>query len=73
MSKVDMVNMPPHYQGKHPCLDVIKQQLGSGYASYLEGNIIKYIFRHKDKNANIQDLQKGEFYLKELINYYKNL
>ena len=55
MSKVDMVNKPPHYQGKHPCLDIIKQQLGSGYASYLEGNIIKYIFRHKDKDANIQD------------------
>ena len=73
MDKIDLVNAPPHYQGKHPCLDIIRQQTKSGFPSYLEGNIIKYIYRHKDKEANIQDLEKAEFYLKELIDYYKNL
>jgi len=71
---VDMVNKPPHYnKGKIECLDYIRQQLGSGFPYYLEGNIIKYLHRHRFKGANIEDLEKHRFYLNELIDYYKNL
>lgn len=69
------VNHPSHYNnGSIECLEYIKQQLGSGYPKYLEGNIIKYIHRHNLKESNnIKDLKKGEFYLKELIRYYEDL
>tara|TARA_Y100001937_G_scaffold62295_1_gene85457 strand:- start:1166 stop:1384 length:219 start_codon:yes stop_codon:yes gene_type:complete len=71
---VDMVNKPPHYnKGKVECLEYIRQQLGANFPSYLEGNVIKYLHRHKYKDQNIQDLEKGKFYLDELITYYKNL
>lgn len=33
---------------------------------YLEGNIIKYIIRHKSKNG-VQDLEKAKHYLEILI------
>lgn len=33
---------------------------------YLEGNIIKYVTRYKDKNG-LQDLLKAQHYLKKLI------
>ena len=69
-----MVNHPPHYNNNGlECIDYIKQQLGSGFASYLEGSIIKYIHRHKYKDANIQDLQKARWYLDKLIEYYEQL
>ena len=67
-AKKDMVNHPPHYnEGGLECIDYIKQQLGAGFPSYLEGSIIKYIHRHKYKDANIQDLQKAKWYLNKLI------
>lgn len=33
---------------------------------YLEGNIIKYVSRYKDKNG-IEDLEKAKHYLEKLI------
>ncbi len=69
-----MVNHPPHYNdGGVECIDYIKQQLGASFPSYMEGSIIKYIHRHKYKDANIQDLEKAAWYLDKLIEHYKNL
>lgn len=69
-----MVNKPPHYQGKIECIDLIKDRVGaSKFPVYLEGNIWKYLFRHKDKDANIEDLQKARWYIDELIKYYEEL
>ena len=50
-----IVNSPPHY----------KQ--GDGYQGYLQGNIMKYIWRYRAKGQAINDLKKAEWYLKELI------
>ena len=70
----DPVNRPSHYnQGKFECIEYIKQQLGKEFPSYLEGSAIKYIHRHKDKNANIQDLEKAKWYINKLIEHYENL
>jgi hypothetical protein len=33
---------------------------------YLEGNVVKYVTRHRAKNG-IQDLQKAQHYLAKLI------
>ena len=38
---------------------------------YLEGNIIKYVTRYKDKNG-IEDLQKAEWYLNKLMKKVRN-
>lgn len=40
---------------------IVQNELG-----YLEGNIIKYVSRHKSKNG-MQDLQKAKHYLEKLI------
>jgi hypothetical protein len=74
MSKDINVTKPPHYnQSGVECIDYIQQQLGASFPSYLEGSIIKYIHRHKYKDANIQDLEKAQWYLNRLIEHYKNL
>ncbi len=58
----DLVNKPPHYnKGKFECIDYIKQQLGANFPSYLEGNAIKYLHRHKYKDSNIQDITKSNW------------
>jgi len=73
-NKVDLVNAPPHYNnGGIECIDYIKQQLGANYPSYLEGNAIKYLHRHKYKDANIQDLEKSIWYINKLKEHYENL
>jgi hypothetical protein len=41
-SVTDMVNHPPHYQGKVECIDAIEAALGpDGFAAYCRGNAIK--------------------------------
>lgn len=52
-----------HYKDKHiqPWDYIIANNLG-----YLEGNIIKYVSRWKDKNG-VQDLRKAQHYLQKLI------
>ena len=72
----DPVNRPKHYlhkEGGLECIDYIKQQLGCNYPAYLEGSAVKYLHRHKYKEANIQDLEKCVWYLNRLIEHYKNL
>ena len=72
--KPDMVNKPKHYQGIVECIDLIRDRVGSkGFAAYLESNIWKYLYRHKDKEENIQDLKKCQWYLNELIKHYEEL
>ena len=68
----DYINKPPHYTNKIECLDIIEQQVKDPASAY-EAHIWRYLYRHKDKGANIVDLEKAEFYLKRLIKHYKNL
>ena len=35
--------------------------------SYLQGNVIKYVTRYKDKGSALQDLQKAKHYIDMLI------
>lgn len=51
-----------HYRAKIQVWDyVVENNIG-----YLEGNIIKYVSRYKDKNG-IEDLLKAQHYLQKLI------
>ena len=63
----DAVQHPKHYcKGGIECLDVIKAVLGDKYEGFLAGNVIKYIFRYRDKNC-VEDCKKAAFYLEKLI------
>ena len=64
---VDLVNSPPHYnQAGVECIEAIKAATDDGYEYYLQGNIIKYLWRYRYKNG-IQDLEKAKWYLNKLI------
>ena len=71
MSKKDNVNRPSHYRkGKVECIDAIKSATSDGYQFYIQGNIIKYMWRFNHKNG-LEDLQKAQWYLSELIKIKK--
>ena len=63
----DNVNNPAHYNPAGiECLDAIAAATGNGYEYYLQGNIIKYLWRYRYKNGT-EDLKKAQFYLNRLI------
>jgi hypothetical protein len=63
----DNVNHPPHYnQGGIECIEAIKAALGDGFPDYLRGNVIKYLWRYKEKGG-VEDLRKAAWYLDRLI------
>ena len=63
----DMVNSPSHYnQAGIECIDAIRAATDDGYEYYLQGNIIKYLWRYRYKNG-VQDLEKAQWYLQKLI------
>tara|TARA_R100001460_G_scaffold36769_1_gene70519 strand:+ start:3379 stop:3744 length:366 start_codon:yes stop_codon:yes gene_type:complete len=69
----DMVNHPPHYnQAGIEALDAILAATNEGSEYYLQGNIIKYLWRYRYKNGS-QDLEKALFYLQKMIKVVKKL
>jgi hypothetical protein len=63
----DPVNHPEHYtSGNIECLDAIRAALGDNYKYYVQGNVLKYIWRFNHKNG-LEDLKKARFYLDDLI------
>jgi len=65
--KLDMVNSPPHYNKTGvECIDAIRAATGDGYEYYLQGNIMKYLWRYRYKNGT-EDLKKARWYLNKLI------
>lgn len=63
----DSIN-PSHYkQGEVECIDAIKASLSrEAFQGFLQGNIIKYVWRHKHKNR-AEDLKKAQWYLSLLL------
>ena len=67
----DNVNSPPHYNKSGiECIDAIRAATDSGFEYYLQGNIMKYIWRYQYKDG-VQDLEKAQWYLNELIKELK--
>jgi len=67
----DIVNHPSHYQLRNgiEVIDVIRGALTpEQYRGYCKGNLIKYILRSGKKDDEVQDLNKGDMYLKWLVN-----
>ena len=66
-TKEDMVNNPSHYnQAGVEAIDAIRAATGEGFEYYLQGNILKYLWRYRYKNG-VEDLKKAEWYLKVVI------
>ena len=55
----DNVNHPTHYNyAGVECIDAIQAATGKeGFETYLQGNIIKYLWRYKYKNG-VEDLDR---------------
>ncbi len=65
-SSIDPIN-PSHYkQGGIECIEAIKAALGEGFPDYLRGNVMKYLWRYKEKGG-ADDLRKSAWYLDRLI------
>lgn len=56
-----------NYGGNSPFKYIADNKL-----DFFEGNVIKYVTRHKKKNK-LEDLKKAKTYLEYMINNYKNL
>ena len=68
----DMVNHPPHYnKAGIETIQAIKAMTDTGFEFYLQGNIMKYLWRYRYKNG-VEDLKKAQWYLNELIDVVEN-
>ena len=68
----DMVNHPPHYNKYGvECIEAIKSATGEGCEHYLQGNVIKYLWRYRYKNG-IEDLKKANWYLELMMEVVDN-
>jgi hypothetical protein len=66
----DMVNHPIHYnKAGIETIDAIEAATTDGFKYYLQGNILKYIWRYEYKNG-VEDLKKARWYLDKLIEVY---
>jgi hypothetical protein len=66
IDQADPIN-PSHYkQGGIECIEAIKAALGEGFPDYLRGNVMKYLWRYKEKGG-ADDLRKSAWYLDRLI------
>jgi len=65
----DPVERPRHYNnGSVECIDAIRAALGDeGFQAYCQGNVLKYLWRHKYKGKPVEDLRKCTWYLQRLI------
>jgi len=62
------VNHPKHYNnGKIEVIDAIEDWL----MGFCDGNVIKYVARHRHKGKPIEDLKKAKWYLERLIQQYE--
>jgi hypothetical protein len=65
----DVVNSPDHYNtGNVECIEGIQASMSTeAFAGYLKGNCMKYLWRYNYKGKPLQDLQKAQWYLAELM------
>lgn len=57
----------PNYYKRNgvECWDMIKATLGESYSSFLIGNVMKYLWRYREKHG-VEDLRKAFTYMVEL-------
>nr|UVX62068.1 MAG: protein of unknown function DUF3310 [Bacteriophage sp.] len=53
------INHPKHYTDRnigYECIEIVQ------YQTFLVGNVIKYLWRYKDKEHPVEDLEKARWY-----------
>ena len=58
----DNINHPTHYNGRnigYECIILAKHQ------RFCAGNVIKYLWRYKDKGKPVEDLEKARWYARK--------
>ena len=61
---MEKVNHPKHYnKGKIEVIDAIEDW----DLNFSEGNVVKYVARHRFKGEPLEDLKKARWYLERLI------
>ena len=65
----DVVNNPNHYNnGSIECIEGIQASMSEeAFNGYLKGNCMKYLWRYDYKGKPVEDLQKAQWYIAELI------
>lgn len=65
----DLINEPPHYQGKVESIDAIEAVIAGKdpVIAYNVGQVIKYLFRLGKKDDPKQDAKKAKWYLERAI------
>ena len=67
----ESVNHPPHYQGKHECIDEMRALFGDeAVKAFCRCNIWKYTYRADSKNGE-EDRKKAEWYMDYLMKMEK--
>ena len=63
------VHSPPHYKKTEvETIDLIKNSMEpKHFQGYLQGNVMKYVWRHEYKGKMLDDLRKARWYLNKLI------
>ena len=57
---------PNHYKRNGvECWDMIKATLGENYPAFLIGNVLKYLWRYREKGG-VEDLRKSYTHMVEL-------
>ena len=70
--KYDSVEKPIHYNaGGIEAIDAILAATNDLSEGYLQGNILKYVWRYRYKNG-VEDLKKAQWYLNKLIEVYND-
>lgn len=65
--KVEAVNHPAHYQGKHECIDEMIALFGvEAVKGFCACNVYKYRYRADRKNG-AEDIAKAEWYMTKLM------
>lgn len=75
ITPVDPVTSPSHYNQSIECWDAMEAMMAGNepkvhitpYASFLWGNIFKYLWRWPYKSSAVEDLKKARVYLNRLI------
>lgn len=69
MKKIEMVNHPGHYaKGDIECIDAMKSAFGiSTVQSFCIVNAFKYVWRCREKDNMVQDLEKAKWYINKAI------
>lgn len=68
-SVFDPVDKPIHYNsgGIEAIAGIEASMSPEGFAGYLKGNVMKYMWRYENKGKPIEDLKKARWYLERLI------